>query len=149
MSHPTPKSLLRDTVAGITHGTGPVRLLEAEGAFASAAPKESFGTKAAGFAAPRPQPACRYSYEDYKHHQAMEWLERGSERGGGRQVSHWALATDSCSATNSNNRNEQVSERALVCRVMQLVDLACCPRIDCKHKNDAGSEHEIAEARAW
>jgi hypothetical protein len=60
---------------GRNHATGPVCLLRAH-VLPCASSKQSSRTNAAPSAGPRSYVGCRFSYEDYKHAQVVEWLER-------------------------------------------------------------------------
>lgn len=62
--------------AGLNCGTSLVRLVDADESLQEASSQQSPGTNAAALTASRPHVACRFSYEDYKHTQFVEWLER-------------------------------------------------------------------------
>jgi hypothetical protein len=77
VSHTTSKSRIRSppALAGLGYDTSPVGFLGVDGTVQSASSQPSSHKSSAGFVAPRPRAASRFSYEDYKHTQIMGWLE--------------------------------------------------------------------------
>jgi hypothetical protein len=58
---------------GLKYGTSPICLLHAHDAHSA---QQSSRMNVAPSASSRPHVGCRFSYEDYKHSQVVEWLER-------------------------------------------------------------------------
>ena len=66
-------------LAGLEYQRNPVCRLTGDGAHQEApSAHQSVETKADSIAAPRPRLACRYSFEDHKRNQIVEWLDRGN-----------------------------------------------------------------------
>lgn len=62
--------------AGLKCGKSPGCLRHADDALQNASLQQSSWTNATSGRAPRHHAACRFSYEDFKHTQFVEWLER-------------------------------------------------------------------------